>query len=476
MMKTITIFLLLFIISVSNFGQENSLIVTLNPNDCGNHIRKVESLLGNVSKKNSVNWLLEESYNGQQKKLERALNITLGNTIYSDSLYNELTRNGSTVSVYQEDSMLFSIPIFKFNSEVVGLINALNNKKKKKEIFQFPDSILFSNNNLIKKKNDNYLILDNTYNEIFLRSKNRVFSTNGYNFFNKEVYYDVFNDYSFFDSLSKNIEGIKKIAYDRVKISNVTFNDSTIDLLCELPILKRFDFDNENIGIYLSPAIVKLDYKLNYLYSINLGSLLGKVYNNETHHPSSFFFKYFNDEYIISMFSENKEVGDETRPFGKVIIKPNGKDIQFNFIDIGIPSSFQSIHSVIQPSYVYTELPIINHSLLPIEYDIEKQTVATREINGFSYKDVENFLKGDFSNNSIFIINSLYRNDDFLLVLYSKNRKSFKEVYDLNTGNTVYNHKYNNIVIDDRKSTIIPTGWNKAIYLNRNNQIVEVEF
>lgn len=475
-MKTIYITFLCIFLHISIFSQQKTIIFTLNPNDCGNHIRKVESLLGNVSKKISINWLLEESYNGQQKKLERALNISLDNTIYSNSQYNDLTRNGSTVSVYQEDSMLFSIPIFKFNSEVVGLINALNNKKRKKEIFQFSDSILFSNNNLIKKENDNYLILDNTYNEIFLCSKNRVFSTNGYNLFNKEVYYDVFNDYSFFDSLSNNIEGIKKIAYDRVKISNVTFNDSTIDLLCELPLLKRFDFDNENIGIYLSPAIVKLDYKLNYLYSINLGSLLGKVYNNETHHPSSFFFEYFNDEYIISMFSENKEVSDETRPFGKIKVKNSPKKIIFNFLDMGIPKSLQSIHSVIQPSYVYSELPIINHSILPIEYDIEKQTVTTREIKGFSYKDVENFLKGDFSNKSIFIINSIYRNDDFLLVLYSKNRKNIKKIYDLNNGNTVYHHTYNNIVIDDSKSTIIPTGWNKATYLNRNNQIVEVEF
>ncbi|MFP4555874.1 MAG: hypothetical protein ACLFNU_03290 [Bacteroidales bacterium] len=476
MMRPVAIILLYLIISFSAFSQDLSLIVTLNPNDCGNYIREVHSSLDKVSNDFRVNWLLEESYIGQQEKLEKVLNISLDNTVYSDSLYNELTRKGSTANIYQEDSMLFSIPIYKINSEVVGLINALNIKKKKKEIFQFPDSILFSNNNLIKKEDDNYLILDNTYNELFLRSKNKVFTTNGYTLFNKEVYYDVFKDYSYFDSLSKHIEGIKEIAYDRVKISNITFNDTTIDLFCEFPLLKRFDFDKENIGVYTSPAIVKLDFNLNYLYSINLESLPDKVNNNETHHLSPFFFEYFNDGYIISMFSENKEVSDETRPFGKLNIKNSSKEIIFSFLDMSIPKSFQSIHSVVQPSYIYSDLPIINHSLLPIEYDVEKQTVTTRDFKGFSYENVESFLKGDFSNTSIFVINTLYRNDDFLLMLYSKNRKNFKEIYDLSNGTSVYRHKYDGFVIDDRKSTIIPSGWNKAIYLDKNNQIVEVTF
>jgi len=469
--------LTIFLISLNLYSQQHSLLVAFQPNDCPNFNRKVNNLLQKVNEEVNLSWVLEEGYSGQVVELEKALSINLRSRkiIFSDSLFRSLTKIVSSASWYFNDSLLHTIPLVNLSEDFISLLNTTSENPKEKVIFSFPKDYIFSNNNTIIQGNDGFLVLDNIYNKLALNRNDSIYNLNGKDIFTKEVYFDIFKSHSYFDSIKYYSDGVKDIGYNTIQFKNITFNDSLIALLCGVPIITRLEIDRSKVAVLPSDAIIFLDKKLNYIGSVDLSSIMEIKSNNVEHFLSHSLFEYYQGNYYVNFsFRLDTEFNKNTKLFGKFHID-NRNEIHFKLLDIAIPENYWTFYNQVSTFFI-GRMPFIYSMIFPFEINFDKNIAIDRMFSGFSIVDLNNITSGSSMNKSVFIINSIFQNEDYLSLLYSKGKRNFKEIYNIRNGELLHRKEYEVFVIKGRKSNVIPNSINSAIYLNNQNSLIEVYF
>jgi hypothetical protein len=469
------LFFILVFCNVKIFCQEYKLLTTFSPNDCATFSRSVIKILGNDNDFN-LTWVLEEAYKGHQQQLEKTLNINFGNNvIYSDSLFNYLTKKGPSVNIYLGDSLILNLPQVSLNESTFSLITSTLSKQDKNVKYKFPSEFLFSNNNVIKMRNENFTVLDNIYNQITSVHNSKISKISGKELFSKKIYYEVFKEHSYFDSIMFYFDAVKDIGYNTVQIKNFTIKDSTIVLLCGLPIITRLDIDKSKIAVLPSPALISLDCNLNIIGFTNLSSVNQIVHQGKNHHFTFTFFDYYNSKYYVNYTFHRDSIFDQRNKLFGTLEVTNSNTILFKFSNISLPKHFWSLSSHVT-SYLFGSMPFIYSNLMPLEINFEEEYIVCHLFEAFSLSDLQKVFSGASSNRAIFVINSIYKDDNYLQLLYSKDGINFKEIYDLKSREKIYRYRFDDLVIKARKSNVLPVFWNRAIYLNNNNELIEVTF
>ena len=465
------------VIKINGFGQNSKLLVTLSPMDCGNCVRNLNNQLQKVSKEIPTYWLMKETYKNQISKLEKQLQIEIGSkVIFSDSLFSQLASNGSVVAVYKKDSLVYSFPINKIDNEHIGIVNSMVNILSEKEIFQLPDSLVFSERVTLKKHNNEYLLVDMVYSELTYIRNGQFKQLKGKSLLTKEIYYKAFHNNSNYDSIFYHKVDLQEAAYDEVKIMNATFGDSTIEVFCNIPVIKPFE---NKIGIYFSPAIVTLSKNLELKEVLSLDEYLEKKSSKANYILLPDLFEYFNNKFYFSYFPDSKsKLNSKVYSFAS-LTNTNSGNPKMNFLEITSTKEMATTLMTFMNSYFYFDLPLIYNPLLPFEYNLETATTTNFGINGFSYNELEASTKGKFSYSDLFHLSSIYHGNNFLVVLYRKNGKTIKEIYDINSRKLIYHYQFEAPLYNKKdgiKTSFSPSDWNKFVFLNGKNQLIEVTF
>jgi hypothetical protein len=472
-MKLVYIYIILAFFNLKLFGQENKLLITFSPNNCGTLTRNVNKLLNNDS---LIIWVMEETYKGHKLHLGEAFNINFNNNvIYSDSLFNFLSKDGPSINVYSRDSLIFTIPQVYLNTNTLSLIVSVLSKPKKIVKQNFSDEFWFSNNTTIKMKKDNYIILDNIYNQVTYTKNGKNSKINGKDLFSGEIYYNIFKEHYYFDSIMFYQEGVKEIGYNTIQIKNVAFTDSLIALLCGIPTITRLEIDLNKIAVLPNPALILLDSNLKVVRCINLSPIGKLTHLNKEHHFSFNFFDYYNGNFYVNFTFHRDSIFDQRNKLFGVLSLTNSNELLFRFSNISLPKPFWPVSSHVT-SYLIGTMPFFYSTIMPLQINFEKESINYLPFEAFSLIELQNIFSSDNSNRAIFVINSIYQDDDYLQLLYSKNRNNYKEIYDLKNSKVIFRHKFDDFVIKERKSNVLPTFWNRAIYLNNNNELVEIIF
>lgn len=473
-----TIFLLMALISFNVYSQNDKLLIALDPMNCGNCIRNVSELKKKISENLPAYWLMDNTYKDQIKKLESNLNIEIGNdVIFSDSLYSILTKHGALVALFKNNRLVYSLPIYELNSEYVGIINSMVDKISENNIFQFPDSLKFSKMVTIKKRKDDYLLVDNLYNELSYLSKGEWKQIKGESFFTKEIYFNAFKDNSFFDSINNHISELKRMAYNEIKFSNATLGDSTLEILCNLPLIKLLD---KKVGVYLSPAIITLNKDMKFISIRNLNEYFEKNSGGKKYYLSPDLFEYYKQNFYFSYTPDTKnKLEKKVYLFASLSIDYKDSKSKMTFLDITLPPKWATATSSFINRYIYADFPSVYNPLFPIEFDLEKSTSTNFDIKGFSFDELVGSTKGKYSYSDLFLVSSIYRSDNFLVILYRKNGKNIKDIYDIKNHKLLYHYQFETPLFSSKdgiSTFFLPVDWNKFVFLDGKNRIKEVSF
>jgi len=473
-----TFVLFVVLINFSVFSQNSKLLITLNPSDCGNCIRRVNSFKKQISNDMPTYWLMEESYKEQIKKLEEKLVVEISSSvIFSDSLFSQLSTQGSVFAVYKKDSLVLSFPISKMDIEHVGIINSMIDKPTENTIFQLPDSLMFSKRVTLKKQKSDYLLVDDLYNELTLLSDSKVKQIKGESFFTKEIYYNAFKDNSYYDSLFLQIPALQKMSYNEVKFVDAAFGDSTIEVFCNLPVLKRIQ---NNMGVALSPAIITLSKDLTFIKIQSLSDYSVLQHKRAKYYLTPIFFEYYNQKFYFSYMPDNRKKFDKkVYSFASLAVNQKEGLPKMDFLNITFSREWATTLSTFRNRYIYFKLPAIYNSLLPFEYNLENSTATNYGISEFSFNELVKSTKGEYSYSDLFSINAIYRGDKFLVVLFRKNNKTIKDIYDIIDHKLIYHYEYENPLVNPKDGTntfYLPVDWNKFVFLDGKNRIKEVTF
>ncbi|KAF5055897.1 hypothetical protein DSECCO2_373000 [anaerobic digester metagenome] len=475
-MKRYYLLIILVCIAYFGFGQSKKVYVTLNPNDCVSCLKNTERLRYTLDSSIAFSWVMHQTYKGHQGKLEKALGIQFNDSIiFSDSVYRSIYNNGSQLAVLYDEKIIVSFDLMSLNQDNIDFANSLLTGGDIKELAVLPDSILFSNNVIVKEKDNGFFILDKIYDElIFYSSSKGIARINGENLFNEVVYKDVFGESSGeFNDIQKHYETLKKSAYSKIAIKNVTFTDSNICMLCYVPVVKQIN-ERRDIGVYHVPSIIYLSEDLTYKKAISLEKSQIIKQSNISYYLSPDLFEYNKDGFYLYYYANDEDLEKETdcEVFGKL-----NNNFEVSFLEMKLPNRFGTILSRFSSGFISNHYPKLYNYAFPFEFDLLSGKINEFPFERFSYDNLRRIVEGDFSNTQIFNILSVYQKDRYLMILYREGGTLYKESYDL-----VSQKKLLSILVEKNPfktgivSNLIPTGWNTALYLDSYNRIVELSF